>query len=59
MSCIMSFFICVFNVGMVEGILVIWMKAWILGFIVAFPTVLVVSPIVKKLVEALVETDDS
>ena len=58
MSCIMSFFISVFNIGAVEGIWVIWIKAWILGFIVAFPTVLMVSPIVKKLVEVLVDTDD-
>ena len=55
MSCIMSFVISVFNVGVVDGILFIWLKAWLLGFVVAFPAVLVVSPIVKKLVSALVE----
>lgn len=59
MSCIMSFFISVFNLGIVEGIFVIWIKAWVLGFLVAFPTVLVVSPIVKKVVDTLVETHDS
>ena len=50
MSCIMSFVISVFNVGMVTNIVAIWLKAWSFAFFVAFPTIILVSPIVHKLV---------
>lgn len=55
MSCIMSFVISVFNVGAIDGIIIIWLKAWSFAFVVAFPTVVLVSPVVRKLVGALVE----
>lgn len=57
MSCIMSFVITVFNVGMVEDIIILWLKAWLFAFSVAFPTVVLVSPIVKKWVGVFVSTD--
>ncbi len=50
MSCIMSLVISIFNVGLIEGIFLIWLKAWAFSFVVAFPTVSIVSPIVRKLV---------
>ena len=50
MSCIMSLVISVFNVGFVSNILLIWLKAWSFAFVVAFPTVVTVAPIAKKLV---------
>lgn len=49
MSCIMSFVVSVFNVGMVSDILHIWLKAWGFAFVVAFPTVTLVAPVVRKL----------
>ncbi len=55
MSCIMSFVICVFNIGLVDGIALIWLKAWGFAFVVAFPTILAVSPVVRKLVNLVVE----
>jgi len=55
MSCIMSFVISVFNIGLVDGIVLIWLKAWGFAFVVAFPTIIAVSPIVRKLVNAVVE----
>ncbi|ARN74012.1 DUF2798 domain-containing protein [Oceanicoccus sagamiensis] len=55
MSCLMSLVITVFNLGLVEGLLGIWLKAWGFGFIVALPTVLTVSPLVRKLVNLVVE----
>jgi hypothetical protein len=58
MSCIMSFVISVFNVGLVSNIITIWLKAWSFAFIVAFPTIMMVSPIVHKLV-ALVLHEES
>lgn len=50
MSGIMSFVICVFNVGLVKNIFTIWLEAWSFAFVVAFPTVIIVFPIVHKLV---------
>jgi hypothetical protein len=35
---------------MVTNIISIWLKAWVFAFIVAFPTIIMVSPIVHKLV---------
>lgn len=55
MSCIMSLVISVFNIGLVEGIVLIWLKAWGFAFVVAFPTIITVSPIVRKLVNLVVE----
>jgi hypothetical protein len=46
----MSLVISIFNVGLIEGIFLIWLKAWAFSFVVAFPTVSLVSPIVRKLV---------
>lgn len=54
MSCFMSFVISVFNVGFVENIIWIWLKAWGFAFSVAFPTVIIVSPIVRRLVKLVI-----
>ena len=55
MSCIMSLVISIFNVGLVEGIITIWLKAWGFAFVVAFPTIVVISPIVRRLVNVVVD----
>ena len=39
MSCIMSLVITLYNVGLVEGIVVIWLKAWLFAFAVALPVI--------------------
>ena len=57
MSCVMSLVISIFNVGMVDGILRIWLKACGFAFSVAFPIVLLVSPIVRKLVGLVIRQD--
>ncbi|PKG84285.1 hypothetical protein CXF85_08765 [Colwellia sp. 75C3] len=59
MSCIMSFVISIFNVGMVTNIVAIWLKAWSFAFIVAFPAIIIVSPIVHKLVSLVLHEDKS
>ena len=59
MSCIMSFVVSVFNVGFVSNILIIWLKAWAFAFVIAFPTIMVVSPIVNKLVSLVEDSDGS
>ncbi|MEH6345984.1 MAG: DUF2798 domain-containing protein [Bermanella sp.] len=53
MSCFMSLVISVFNEGLAENVLSIWMKAWGFAFLVAFPTVTLVSPLVSKFVAIL------
>ena len=50
MSCIMSLVISVFNVGWTSNIVSIWLNAWLFAFAVAFPTIMLVSPVVHKLV---------
>ncbi len=50
MSCFMSLVISIFNVGFVDNILYVWLRAWAFAFTVAFPTVIVVTPAVRKLV---------
>ena len=54
MSCLMSIVITLFNIGWVEGIGLIWLKAWGFAFVVAFPCVLIVAPLVNIVVSKLV-----
>ena len=54
MSCIMSFVITLFNVGFIENVLFTWLKAWAFAFVVAFPTINLVAPIVNKLVSLVI-----
>jgi hypothetical protein len=55
MSCFMSLVISIFNVGLVNNILFVWLKAWGFAFIVGFPTIILVSPVVRKLVNAVIK----
>jgi hypothetical protein len=57
MSGIMSFVISIYNVGMVSHIITVWIQAWGFAFIVAFPTVVIVSPIVHKLVSYILNDE--
>lgn len=50
MSCLMSLVITLFNVGPVSNLLSLWLQAWGVAFIVAFPAVVIVSTMVRKLV---------
>ncbi|WP_114325768.1 DUF2798 domain-containing protein [Candidatus Colwellia aromaticivorans] len=59
MSGIMSFAISVFNVGMVTNIITLWLQAWGFAFMVAFPTIFIVSPIVHKLVSLVLHEESS
>ena len=55
MSGFMSFVISLFNVGMVDNIITIWLKAWVFAFSIAFPTVtIVVAPLVHKLTDKII-----
>ena len=59
MSGIMSFVISVFNVGLVTNIITLWLQAWSFAFIVAFPTIIIVSPLVHKLVSLVLHEEDN
>jgi len=54
MTLLMSFVITFINVGLVEDFLVRWFQAFWRAYIVAFPSVLTVVPIVRKIVRKLV-----
>ncbi|WP_306173810.1 DUF2798 domain-containing protein [Pseudoalteromonas shioyasakiensis] len=49
MSGFMSLVISIFNLGLIDNIAAIWLKAWAFAFCVAFPTVIIVAPVVHKL----------
>ena len=57
MSCIMSLVISVFNVGLVDNIVAIRLKAWSFAFVVAFPTIFIISPLVHKLVSIVLHEE--
>ncbi|GAB3039101.1 DUF2798 domain-containing protein [Bowmanella dokdonensis] len=50
MSGIMSLAISIINLGWVDNMLSIWLRAWSMAFIIAFPTIIAVTPVVRKLV---------
>lgn len=54
MSCLVAGISTVRVVGLVDGVILQWMSAWMVGWVVAFPTVLVVAPIARRLVARLV-----
>ena len=43
--------------GMIKGFGMLWMNNWMFGWAVAFPTVLVVGPIVRRLVARVCASD--
>jgi len=49
MSFIMSGIITLINLGFVENFLEIWFHAWIIAYAIAFPSILLVFPIARKL----------
>lgn len=52
MSCIMSMVVTFLNLGLVDNFLQLWLHAWLSAFLVAFPTILLVLPIARRLVDA-------
>ncbi|MCV2886620.1 DUF2798 domain-containing protein [Aestuariibacter sp. AA17] len=57
MSCLMSFCITLFNVGWINGVMVIWLKAWAFAFALAFPIVVIIAPWVHAIVNRLVKQE--
>ncbi|WP_308428283.1 MULTISPECIES: DUF2798 domain-containing protein [Halioglobus] len=55
MSCLMSLIICLLNFGLIENILLIWLKSWGTAFLIAYPVVLLINPLVSKLVNLVIK----
>ncbi|MFA6190743.1 MAG: DUF2798 domain-containing protein [Sulfurimonas sp.] len=49
MSLIMSGAISLINLGLVDGFVKMWFHAWIVAYAIAFPSVLIVFPLARKL----------
>lgn len=58
MSFVVSGVATVKNVGLVEGFIPSWMSAWGISWLVAFPTLLVVLPLVKRVVGLIVDVPE-
>ena len=57
MTFIMSGVVSFVNMGLVDNFLHIWAGAFVKAFVVAFPSVLIVVPIVRRLVKKIVRED--
>ncbi len=57
MSCIISLIICIYNVGLGNNVIVTWLNAWLLSFVVSFPTIILLSPIVYRVVNLVVSNE--
>ena len=55
MSCVVSADSVVNTIGLIDGFFSLWMTAWLKSWIVAFPTILVVATLTRRLVGKLVQ----
>lgn len=53
MSLIVSGIATVRAAGLIEGVFGLWMGAWLTSWLVAFPTVLVIAPVTRRIVARL------
>ena len=59
MTFVVSLIATVRAIGLAEDFLVRWLPTWGLSWLVAFPTLLLVLPLVRRIVNALVEPQRS
>ncbi len=55
MSCLMSLVVTLRNVGFVQEVWRLWLEAFPVAFAIAFPLVLVVLPLARRLVERVTD----
>lgn len=55
MTCVISLVSTLRSVGLVPGFLQLWLGSWALSWVIAFPTLLVVLPLVRKVTFAFVQ----
>ena len=58
MAFTMSFIMTFIHVGWVDNFLLIWLRGFAIGLIVAFPTSLVAVPLAKKIISKLNEENN-
>ncbi|MBL6710499.1 MAG: DUF2798 domain-containing protein [Planctomycetes bacterium] len=58
MSALMSLVITLLHVGIRPGVVIDWLKAWGLSWVIAWPTIIIVSPLVNVVVNLLIRKDD-
>lgn len=56
MTCIVSLISTVKGVGVVPEFIHIWLSSWLISWVVAFPTLLVALPLVRRVTTAIVDT---
>ncbi len=54
MSCTISLIICIYNFGLENNIIAAWLNAWFLSFVVSFPTIILLSPIIYRFVNLII-----
>jgi len=59
MSGVMSLVITLLNLGLSPWVILPWLRAWAFSFVIAFPTILLVSPAVHLLVGFIVVDEES
>ena len=55
MSGIITLSITILNLGWVSGLFALWLNAWFAAFLIAFPTIVAVTPLVRKLVALVIK----
>lgn len=59
MSGVISAYNTIRNLGFIEGVTAIWFNNWIQSWIIAFPLVLIILPILRRLVGRMIKTGPS
>jgi len=55
MTCVISLVSTLRGVGLAPGLVSLWLGSWLLSWVIAFPTLLVVLPLVRKVTFAFVQ----
>lgn len=46
------------NTGLVDGVAGLWLNAWLLSWLIAFPVVLLVAPVTRRMVGLMVKAPE-
>ncbi len=58
-SCVIALVISLMHVGLAKTFVWEWLQSWIVGFGLAFPTIVCVTPLVRRLVTAILAEDEN
>lgn len=56
-TCIISFTLVSVNVGYNDKFMVIWLRSWLIAYVVVIPAILIIGPQVQRLVNKLFTPD--